>query len=156
MENLPGIHANPVEGKNEVIVLETQASIRNNFQATIQPTIQLLQDSFGLAVVLFDHLCDGDDNSIESDAEITNIDYSFDNVVDCLLNYISHKILDTNEWQAFSTDGQKNGVYAKVSTDGPTFLDVVAFKGFTTNSDGKSKLFMYAITFTAIIHKTYA
>jgi hypothetical protein len=139
MENLPGTHANPVEGKNEVIVLETRDNIFDNFRATMQSTIQMLQESFGLAVVLFDHLCDGDENSIESDDELANREYSFDNVVDCLLNYISQKILNTNEWQAFSSDGQKNGVYAKVSADGPTFLDVVALKGFTIDSDGKSK-----------------
>lgn len=137
MENLPGIHANPVEGMNEIVVFDTRESIGGvSFLETIQATIHLLQESFGLAVVNFEHLHDNDNNSIESDTKMDNRDYSFDDVIDCLLNYISHKILETNVWQAFSSDGQKNGVYAKVSADGPTFLDVVAFKGFTLNSDG--------------------
>lgn len=139
MENLPGIHANPVEGMNEIIVLDTRESIgRDSFLEAIQATIQLLQESFGLAVVHFDRLHDNENNSVESDTEMDNRDCTFDDVIDCLLNYISHKILETNVWQAFSSDGQKNGVYAKVSADGPTFLDVVAFKGFTLNSDGIS------------------
>ena len=149
MESLPGIHANPVEGKSEIIALDTRDGIKgDNFEATIQATIQLVQETFGLAVVLFDDSSDGDGNSVEIDAEIENRDYSFDHVVDCLLNYISHKILETNVWHAFSSDGQKNGVYAKVSVDGPTFLDVVALKGFTINSDGNFNLLIQTMTFT--------
>ena len=135
MENLPGIYANPVEGKNEVIVFDSHDDID---EKCFKATILLLLESFGLGVVFYDKSREDDDNSTESNPEITRVEYNFDDVIDCLLSFISHKVLDTTVWKAFASDGQKNGIYAKVSEDGPTFLDVVALKGFTINSDGKS------------------
>lgn len=126
MDNISGSLANPLPDRNEVMVFILTSDEEN--EANFKEALALLKKKFGLDVMKSTEGIDCNEGTAQHD---------FTSVIDCLLNSIEHKIISKSDWFGFSVDGQQKGVLAKASTDGPTFLDVVIFKGFTINSDGK-------------------
>lgn len=133
MENLPGSLSTPVSGKNDVMILTLPDRRDDGLKmSNLTALIRKVHDALGLDLTQPGSQAINATN--ESDAEVTPCEYDFDTVIECLLNALYDRILNRIEWSAFNIDGQRNGVFAKESVDGASFLDVIALKGFTMNS----------------------
>lgn len=147
MGSIPGIFANPICGQNKVLIFRLPGkSSDSSYANCMKDTIESLHDIFGLDIGLFSPRVDASDDGLNfKDSEETPASFEFDSVIECLLGAVYHSILNEKEWSAFSIDGQMNGVFCKSSTEGNSFMDVVAIKGFTINADGKTKNMIYDI-----------
>ena len=121
MENMPGSFAIPSRN-DEITIFRRISLIENN--AVSLATIDILEKKYGIVGHIVDKV----------DCESPELGY--DIMIECLLGAIFHHILSSKEWFTFSIDGQTKGVFAKVSTEGASLLDVVAVQGFTMSSDG--------------------
>ena len=147
MECLEYSFARPSRQIKEVIVFYTLSSQDGeNAADDIQSMIIKLKLMFGIEIV---HVKD------RSDRQNSSCHLNCDTFMECLVSAISHQILATKEWFAFSIDRQTNGVFAKKSFDGANFLDVVALKGWTNNSDGTVINSKYLCSFSSLTLAPY-
>ena len=133
MENLPGSLSIPVPDKNDVLIFRLSDQRDDSLEEkNLTALTRKVRDDFGLELTQHDSRAISTISEIDIDT--TPCEYDFNAVIECLLSAIYHRILKKVEWSAFNIDGQRNGVFAKESVDGASFLDVIAFKGFTMNS----------------------
>lgn len=137
MENLTGsLSAISSFGISEINIF-TAKGLNKKGSEEILTASRILREKFGIEIV---HV-DGTLNDGTEDANFLDVqpyEHHYNTVVACLFGAINHHILATEEWQACHVDRQSNGVFAKISVDGVTFLDVVAIKCFTVNTEGNT------------------
>lgn len=133
MKSLTFSFATPSRKRSEVLVYWMPgARSDESTAAAVASMIIDLKIRFGLELILVDEEahCSYGSNTLDCGT-----------VMECLVGAICHYILEEEKWFAFSVDGQTSGVFARTSSDGSSFLDVVVLKGFTNNSNGIIILF---------------
>ena len=121
MTSMPGSFATPT-GNGEVTIFKGTSEILDDSSSC--PVITLLKNLYGLEGHFVDKV----------DCDAAELDY--DTVIQCFLAAIFHHILLSEEWFAFSIDGQTKGVFAKSSTGSTSLVDVVAIQDCTMASQG--------------------